>query len=247
MLLLGLQQLCSSCWLLHLLWNNNKAFVFQFGRANKKKIIVGCVWFILESEGAMLSAKSMAASSHFKSIFSVGVEGAGLKKYIFAPVRSCVFLLFPSEGLQILISFERACNHFRCIFFILNWSFIFSLTSWRPLPGVFLLDFPCIIDLHAYSTGFTGDDTLGSLRSRTAGRLRTAEWGKMSRKIGNAQSPATFFRHSAVLSLPATLLRKLPLMDRFGPRFANMGCFSKTTRTSLDYSARSTNTQIWLN
>ena len=33
---------------------------------------------------------------------------------------------------------------------------------------------------------------------------------KMSRKIGNAQSRATFFRHSAVLSLPAVLLRKLP-------------------------------------
>ena len=32
----------------------------------------------------------------------------------------------------------------------------------------------------------------------------------MSRKIGNAQSCATFFRHSAVLSLPAVLLRKLP-------------------------------------
>ena len=31
----------------------------------------------------------------------------------------------------------------------------------------------------------------------------------MSRKIGNAQSRATFFRHSAVLSLPAVLLRKL--------------------------------------
>ena len=31
----------------------------------------------------------------------------------------------------------------------------------------------------------------------------------MSRKIGNAQSRATFFRHSAVLRLPAVLLRKL--------------------------------------
>ena len=33
---------------------------------------------------------------------------------------------------------------------------------------------------------------------------------KMSRKIGNAQSCATLFRHSAVLNLPAVLLRKLP-------------------------------------
>ena len=33
----------------------------------------------------------------------------------------------------------------------------------------------------------------------------------MSRKTGNAQSRATFFRHSAVLSLPAVLLRKLPI------------------------------------
>ena len=30
------------------------------------------------------------------------------------------------------------------------------------------------------------------------------------RKIGNAQSGATFFRHSTVLSLPAVLLCKLP-------------------------------------
>ena len=37
---------------------------------------------------------------------------------------------------------------------------------------------------------------------------------KMSRKIGNAQSRATFFRHSAVLSLPAVLLRKLPNVTR---------------------------------
>ena len=33
---------------------------------------------------------------------------------------------------------------------------------------------------------------------------------KMSRKLGNAQSRITFFHHSAVLSLPAVLLRKLP-------------------------------------
>ena len=36
---------------------------------------------------------------------------------------------------------------------------------------------------------------------------------KKSRKIGNAQSRATFFRHSAVLSLPALLLRKLPTVS----------------------------------
>ena len=33
---------------------------------------------------------------------------------------------------------------------------------------------------------------------------------KMSRKIGDVQSLTTFFRHSAVLSVPAVLLRKLP-------------------------------------
>ena len=32
----------------------------------------------------------------------------------------------------------------------------------------------------------------------------------MSGKTGNAQSRATFFRHSGVLSLPAVLLRKVP-------------------------------------
>ena len=91
MLLLGLQQLCSICWLLHLLWNN-KAFVLQFGRANKKNYCRLCVVYIRERRSYVI-AKSMAAWSHFKSRFSVGVEGAGLKKYIFAPVRSCVFLL----------------------------------------------------------------------------------------------------------------------------------------------------------
>ena len=34
---------------------------------------------------------------------------------------------------------------------------------------------------------------LGTLRNRTAGRLRMVEWQKMSRKTGNAQSRATFF------------------------------------------------------
>ena len=34
---------------------------------------------------------------------------------------------------------------------------------------------------------------------------------KMSRKVMNAQPRATFFRHSAALSLPAVLLRKLPI------------------------------------
>ena len=34
----------------------------------------------------------------------------------------------------------------------------------------------------------------------------------MSRMTGNAQSRATFFRHSAVLSLTAALLRKLPII-----------------------------------
>ena len=53
---------------------------------------------------------------------------------------------------------------------------------------------------------------LGTLRNRTAVRLRTAERRKrISRKTGNAQSRATFFRHSAVLSPTAVLLRKLPL------------------------------------
>ena len=37
----------------------------------------------------------------------------------------------------------------------------------------------------------------------------------MSRKIGNAQSRATFFRHSAVMSLPAVLLRKLYLLKEY--------------------------------
>ena len=39
---------------------------------------------------------------------------------------------------------------------------------------------------------------------------------RMSRKTWNAQSRATFFRHSAVLSLTAVLLRKLPNDDDGG-------------------------------
>ena len=42
--------------------------------------------------------------------------------------------------------------------------------------------------------------TLENLRNRTTERLR---------KTGNGQSRATFFRHSAVLSLPAVLLHKV--------------------------------------
>ena len=34
---------------------------------------------------------------------------------------------------------------------------------------------------------------------------------KISRKTGNAQSRETFFRHSAVLTLPAVQLRKIPI------------------------------------
>ena len=33
-------------------------------------------------------------------------------------------------------------------------------------------------------------------------------------KIGNAQSRVTFFRHSAVLILPAVLLRKLSIVSK---------------------------------
>ena len=54
---------------------------------------------------------------------------------------------------------------------------------------------------------------IGSLRNRTAGPLRKAECRKMSLKIGNAQSSATFFSHSAVPSLSAVLLRKLPTAE----------------------------------
>ena len=43
---------------------------------------------------------------------------------------------------------------------------------------------------------------------------------KMSRKIANAQSRATFFRHSAVLSLPALLLRKVSIYNRDFKQFA---------------------------
>ena len=49
----------------------------------------------------------------------------------------------------------------------------------------------------------------GALRNRMVGRLRPND-EKMSCKIGNAQSRATFFRHAAVLNLPAVLLPKLP-------------------------------------
>ena len=56
--------------------------------------------------------------------------------------------------------------------------------------------------------------TIGHQGAYATGRLEDSEWQndeKMSRKIGNAHSHATFFRHSAILSLPVVLLRKLPI------------------------------------
>ena len=51
---------------------------------------------------------------------------------------------------------------------------------------------------------------IGSLRNRTAGRLKTAELRKMLRETEHSQSYATSFPHFAVLSVPVVLLRKLP-------------------------------------
>ena len=54
---------------------------------------------------------------------------------------------------------------------------------------------------------------LGSLRNRTAERLRTAD-EKLWRETVHSQSFATFFRHSALL------LRKLPNIDIDNQRFS---------------------------
>ena len=60
----------------------------------------------------------------------------------------------------------------------------------------------------------------------------------MSRKTGNAQSRATFFRHSAILSLTAVLLRKLLLiflatcnatMTNKNPFKLQRGCYTQAT------------------
>lgn len=53
--------------------------------------------------------------------------------------------------------------------------------------------------------------TLGSLRNRRAGRLRTAEWRKNVARDCIPNLTRQFFRHSADLSLWAALLRKLPI------------------------------------
>ena len=51
---------------------------------------------------------------------------------------------------------------------------------------------------------------LGSLRNRTAVRLRTAEWRKnVARDCAFLVLRDIFIRHSAVLSLTAVLLRKV--------------------------------------
>ena len=55
----------------------------------------------------------------------------------------------------------------------------------------------------------------------------------MSCKTGNAQSRATFFRHSAVLSLTAVLLRKLPNIKKETADMANK-CNSYTRAASLE-------------
>ena len=52
---------------------------------------------------------------------------------------------------------------------------------------------------------------IGTLRNRTAGRLRTAEWRKnVARDCAFQVLRDIFIRHSAVLNLPAVLLRKVP-------------------------------------
>ena len=52
---------------------------------------------------------------------------------------------------------------------------------------------------------------LGTLRNRRAGRLMTAEWRKnVARDCAFPVLRDVFIRHSAVLSLPAVLLRKVP-------------------------------------
>ena len=55
--------------------------------------------------------------------------------------------------------------------------------------------------------------SLESLRKRTAEDSGRQNDEKMSCKILVTQSRATFFRHSAVLSLPAVLLRELPIRE----------------------------------
>jgi len=62
------------------------------------------------------------------------------------------------------------------------------------------------------------------------------DWGrrsdeKMSRKIGNVQSRTTFFRRSAVLSLPADLLRRLPTVLLFGTRVQAAKCETQKPST----------------
>ena len=48
-----------------------------------------------------------------------------------------------------------------------------------------------------------------TLRNRTPGGLTTQNDEKMLRMTGNAQSHATLFRHSAVVSLRAVVLHKV--------------------------------------
>ena len=75
----------------------------------------------------------------------------------------------------------------------------------------------------------------------------------MSRKIGNAQSRTTFFRHSAVVSLPAVLLCKLPIIkelkharfwDADGKR--KWAVFPYNSSSHITFRMLSTFSRLWM-
>ena len=88
--------------------------------------------------------------------------------------------------------------------------------------------------------------SIGSLRNRTAVRLRTAEWRKnVARDCAFLVLRDLFIRHSAVLSLTAVLLRKVAirhLKQQTSPAWRRQ---PETWHFIRDYTAHVPNVVTW--
>ena len=89
--------------------------------------------------------------------------------------------------------------------------FPYAVVHMRPTKVI-----PKAGDLSSAIQSHVLDVTPLTLGAYTTGQLEDSgrqNDEKKSRKIRNAQSRVTFFRHPSVLSLPAVLLRKLPAVS----------------------------------
>ena len=67
---------------------------------------------------------------------------------------------------------------------------------------------------------------IGDLTQQMGWKTQDGRMTKILRETVDSRSCATFFRHSAILSLPALLLRKLPLIGTRKRQTGKEGCFN---------------------